>query len=115
VRTGCCIHTLVRQAQTFDGLAADDVAVDDLGDVGFAHAAVPDGVGINHHRGSMLALIETSGPVGADRSIQPSLGQGFLERHLQPVSRIRITASTRMPRLTLIAADENVFSEWCQS
>src|SRR5580698_960286 len=52
--------------QSLDGFAADNVSIDNLFHVGQLHPAIPDGVGINDHVRTVLALVETAGLVGPD-------------------------------------------------
>jgi hypothetical protein len=106
-----CVNTRIGQAKPLDGLATQDVAVDDFGHIRFCHAAVPNRVRIHDHRWAMLALIEAPGLVGANTAVQAAVGQRFLERLLQPIVRVRITRPARMTGLALIAADEDVSFE----
>jgi hypothetical protein len=83
VLAGFCIQAGIGQAKALDWLSANNVAVDDLVDVGFGDVAVPDGVGIHHYVRPVFALIEASGLVGAYPAFQASLGEFLLEKFLQ--------------------------------
>lgn len=50
----------IGQHQALDGFAADDVRFDDLIDIGFGDAPVPDRVGIDDQVRAMFALIEAT-------------------------------------------------------
>ena len=79
VRSSVAVLThCVRQAQARDRLAADDVAFDDLVDVGFGDAAVPDRVGIDDDGRAVLALIEAAGSLARTRRFSPRSASAFL-------------------------------------
>src|SRR5204863_3059832 len=65
--------------EALDGLAADQVAVDDLLHVLDGDAAVPHLLRIDHAGDAALALVEAAGGVGADPLLQPALVQFALE------------------------------------
>ena len=60
------VEALVGEAQALDGAAGDEVLVDDFGGVFQADVAIPDGLGVDHDGGAVLALIEAAGLVDAD-------------------------------------------------
>ena len=88
--------------------AADQMLVDDLGHVGERDAAVPDGLGIDHHRRAVLALIEAPGAIGAYAPLQAALGDRLLEGLVERLGAGRIAAAARMAVLAAVAADEDV-------
>ena len=65
VRAGLGVDASVGQTETLDGLAADQVLFHNLRGVRGLYVAIPDGLGIDHNRGAVLALIETAGFVDA--------------------------------------------------
>ena len=67
------------KAETLDGAAFDEVLLDDLGDVAGVNIAVPDSLGVDDHDGTVLALIEASGLIGADLVLDPGVFDGVLE------------------------------------
>lgn len=77
-------------------------------DVGRRDAAIPDRIGIHHDSRTMLALIQTSGHVGANAFLQPAKRQLLLELGLQLGLGSRIAAPAWMPGIPLVAADEQV-------
>src|SRR2546429_562504 len=99
---GCCVQAGVCQAEALDGLAAEDVRVDNLVDVGFGDMSVPDCIRIDHKVGAVFALIEAPGLVRAHSALQSALGQLLLEDLLEPGFGERITAPARMARRALV-------------
>ena len=67
------------QAQTFHGAAVDEVLCDDFLHVFQLDEAVPDSLGIDHDRRTMLALVEAAGFVGADEVLEAGIFDGVLE------------------------------------
>lgn len=60
------IDAVISQPQSLYRNAPGDVRFDDLSYVLRANAAIPDLVGIHHDVRTMLALVQTSGLVGAN-------------------------------------------------
>src|SRR5262249_48521606 len=58
-------------AQPLDGLASDDVGLEDLLEVGGLHARIPDVVGIDDHHRAVTALRKAAGLVDADVLFEP--------------------------------------------
>jgi len=83
VRTALRIEAGIRNDEPLHRTAAGDVGLKDLVDVGCCHSAVPCGFGIYHYGRTMLALIETTGFVGADPAFQPACGKSCLEELMQ--------------------------------
>jgi hypothetical protein len=106
------IQTLFRQTQALDRPSAYDVRLNDLFDVRFGNAAVPDGIGIDHHIRAVLALVEASGLIRADASVQAMGRQLLLEEFLQASFRQRIAATPRMTWRSLVSANEDMFFEF---
>ena len=71
---GFGVQTLVWQAETFDGLIAHDMRLDNLVDVGIRDVSVPDSFRIDDDRWAMLALIEAASLIGAHATLQSTLG-----------------------------------------
>ena len=102
------IQARLRKTKTLHRFPANDVRVDYLVDVGFGDVAVPDSLRIDDHCWTVLALVETARLVGAHSAFQPKLRQLLLEEFLQSSLGGRITASSGMPRGTLVSADKNM-------
>ena len=85
---------------------------DNARDIADLNAPVPDPLGIDHHRGSKLALVETSGLVSADERPEFMLFHLSLESTAKGFTPLRVTAATAAPRFTPIAADEDVTLKW---
>ncbi len=69
----------VWEAQTLDGTAVEEVLGDDLLDVFDVDEAVPDGLGVDHDDGPVLALVEAAGFVGSDVVLEAGFLDGVLE------------------------------------
>ena len=118
---GCGVQAGIRQAKALDGLAAEDVRLDNLLDIGFGDVTVPDGVGVDHDGGAVLALIEAAGLIGPHTNscpgpLEPALGEFLFEEFLQSGFGGGVAASPRMAWRALVSADEDVFVEfWHQA
>jgi hypothetical protein len=102
---------LLRHQQALYDLAVDQVLLDDLGDIFDGDTAIPDLLGIHDNRHTVLALIETSRVVGADR-LRQSAG---LELGLEAVAHVDPTLVLAGPagmiRCALVDAHEHVTRE----
>src|SRR5262249_35408398 len=58
------------ESQSLDRLAADEVPLDDLVDVGDGDVAVPDAFRVDDHRAAERAVVEAAGLVGADLAVE---------------------------------------------
>jgi hypothetical protein len=111
VFAGGSIQAGVGQHQALHRFSTDDVRFDDFVNVGFGDVSVPYGIGIDHDIRAMLALIETTGFVSADSSLESAFGQFLFEQFLKPCLAVRIAAPPRISGRALIAAYEDVFFE----
>ena len=108
---GCGVQAGFCEAESLHRLAAEDVGFDNLIDVGLSDVTVPNCVWVNHDGGTVFALIETAGLIGAHFSFEAALGEFLLEEFLQLRFRERIAASTGMACRALVASDEDMFLE----
>ena len=74
-----CIQAAIGQHQSLNWLAADDMRLDNLIDVGLGDMCVPYGIGINHEIRAVFALVETARLVGAHFAFEAPLRQFLLE------------------------------------
>jgi hypothetical protein len=109
---GFGIDAAVSEAQALDGTITHNVGLNDLCHIRESDVAVPDSLGIHDHIRTVFALVEASGLVGADGVFQPAQSQLRLESPLEFGGAGWITASTRMPVGTLVAAYEDVLCEF---
>jgi len=106
------VQATIGQSQTLDRLSADNVRLDDFVDVGFGDVAVPDGIRVNHDVGAVLALIETSGLIGADATFQSASSELLFEELLQARFGSGVAASARMACGALVSTNKNVAFEF---
>ncbi len=105
------VQAFIRNQQAFYRTSSDDVAIDDLADVGGGDASVPDGFRINDYGWPVLALIEASGLVGTDGPLNSPLGKFLLKEFLEARLSFRIAAAARVLGRALVAADEDMLFE----
>jgi hypothetical protein len=104
----------VRDDQALDGLAAENVGVDNFIDVRGADATVPDGVRIHDDGGTELALFEAPRFIGAHSVAGNSaLGQLRFEYAVEFRFPARVAAAARVALGTLIRANEDVSFKLC--
>lgn len=108
---GCGVQAGICQAEALDRFAAEDVGFDNLVDVGLGDVPIPDRVRVDDDVGTVLALIEAAGLIGAYFALETALGELLFEEFLQLGFRQRIAASAGMARRALVSADENMFFE----
>lgn len=120
----CAVQAVVFQHQALNRMPADNVGVHDFIHVRQRDTAIPDGLGIDHQIGPMLALVQASRLVGAHSAFQSALGQLHFEQLLQFGLGGGIATSTGMPRRALVPTDENmalefrhanIVQEWCRT
>jgi hypothetical protein len=110
------VQTGIGEPQAFDRLAADDVRLDNFIHVRFGDVPIPDRVGIDHDIRSMLALIETTGLIGAHAAFESTLGEFLLEQFLKAGFRGRVATPSGLARRALVSTDEDMFFEfWHQA
>src|ERR1700722_13305229 len=73
MRTALCVHTFVSKAEPLHRPSAHQVLLHNFFSVFRLHVPVPDGIGIHHHRGPVLALVQASGLVDAHFRAQAGL------------------------------------------
>src|ERR1700686_2834067 len=84
------------------------MAPDDLADVGHPDPAVPDALGVDDHRASLLAVVEAAGFVGADRIAEAALVQRILEGLEQRFAALLRARAARVVGAAVVQADEDV-------
>src|SRR5437016_433809 len=103
------VDALISHHQTLDRHAAQKVRLDDFVHVLSSHAAIPDRIGIDHQVGSMLALVEASGFVGAKAMPKSALSQLLLECLLQCSIAFRVAAAAGTGGIALVGTDKDMF------
>jgi hypothetical protein len=112
VRARGSIEAAVGNPQTIDGAAADDMRFYYVSNIGLSQAAVPYRFGLNHDGGTMLALVQASGLVGADCGEYSVQGQLRFEGALKIGCAGRVAATAGMSVGALVGADKDVFFEF---
>lgn len=105
------VQAFIGETEAVDWLSVDDVGFDNFVDIGLSDVSVPDCFRIDDQIRAVLALIEASGLVGADASLETAGGEFLLKQFLQARFCFRIAASARMARRALVAANEYVVLE----
>ena len=110
---GAClgVDAPVREAEPFDRTSADQVLLDDLGGIFGLDVAVPDGFGIYDDRRAVLALVEASGFVDANRAAQAGGPGELLKLGMQFALAVGGARRSRSAFRTDIVADEDVVFE----
>jgi hypothetical protein len=73
------VETGVGEAQVLDGTVVEEVFGDNLRDVFDVDEAIPDGFGVDHNDGTVLALVEAARFVSPDVALQASFLDGVFE------------------------------------
>jgi hypothetical protein len=108
VRTLLGVEAGVGEAQPRYGATVEEMFCDDLLNVVDVDEAVPDGLGIDHDDGAVLALIEASGFVGADVMLEASVFDGVLEGRFELFAAVGEAAGAGGRFVALVGADEDV-------
>jgi hypothetical protein len=108
VRAGLGVDALLGQAQSLDGPAAHQVLIHDLRGVTGLHMAVPDGVGIDHNRWPMFALVQAKGFVDAYGGAESGGFGQLLQLGEELTFAVRGAGRARRIGRTSVVADKNV-------
>jgi hypothetical protein len=115
MRADRSIQALVSDDEPFNRPASDEVFAYDLGHVFNFDSTVPDSFRIDDDRWTMLALVEASGLVHADRSTNAGGPHSVLERCMQLAFAVVGTGGPSAPRFAKVRADKNVALKFRQS
>jgi hypothetical protein len=107
------IHTFICHPQPLHRLPADDMQIHDLVHIRGRYACVPNALGIYDNVRAMLALVEASGLVRANRSFQPALRHRRFEQFVEFPTPVGIATPARMSRIALIGTHKNMLLEFC--
>jgi hypothetical protein len=106
------IQAIVWNAEPLDRLTVDDMRIDNFVHVsGFLHG-IPHGLGIHDHGWAVLALIQASSLVGANRIFDSPLREFGFECSVQVARLLRIAATARMVSRTGVGADKKMMFEF---
>jgi hypothetical protein len=96
------------ETQALYGAAMEEVFGDDFAHVFKLDEAIPDGLGIDHHRGAVFALIEAAGLIGADKMLEASVFDGIFECGFELLAAAGKAARAGRGFVALIRADKDV-------
>ena len=103
----------VRQAETIDGTAEEEVLLNDLLSVVGVGETVPDGFGIDDQNGAVFALIQAASLIDADAVLEASGFDSILEGSAEFLAVLVAAAGPRGRFVALVEADkEVVFEDW---
>jgi hypothetical protein len=96
------------EAQALDGTAVNEVLLYNLVDVARVNFAVPDGLGVDDDDGTVLALVEAAGLIGADSVFEACVLDRVFEGGLELLGSLRETAGPGGGFVALVGADEDM-------
>jgi hypothetical protein len=96
------------EAQPFHGAAMDEVLGDNFVHIFKLNKAVPDGFGVDHYRGAVLALIEAAGLVGSNKMLETGIFNCIFECGFQLLAAERQAAWAGRRFVALIRTDKDV-------
>ena len=109
------VQALLGDAQPLDRPSAHQVLGDDgLGVLGL-HVAVPHGLGVYHHHGTVLALVQAPGFVDPHPAVQAGLAGELLQPRMQVALPIGSAGASRSVNRADVVADKNVVFECGQA
>lgn len=109
------VKTGAGKPKALHGTAMNEVLGDDFIKIFKMDEAIPDGLGVDHDDGAVLALVEAGGLVGADLMLESGVLDGVLEGGFELFTALRETAWPRRRLVALVGADEDVvfkFRQW---
>jgi hypothetical protein len=112
VRAILDVEAGVEEAQAFDGTAVEEVFGDDLLHVFDVDEAVPDGFGVDHDYGTVLALVEAAGFISTDVVFEAGVFDGVLEGGFEFFTAAGEATGTGGAFVALVGADEDVVIEF---
>jgi hypothetical protein len=96
------------EAQPLHGATMEEMLGDNFLNILQMNEAIPNGLGIDHHRRAMLALIEAAGFVGPNQMLEASVLDGILEGGFQLLAAERQAAWTGRRFVALIGTDKDM-------
>ena len=112
---GWGIQTFVRQHQPLNLVSAQQVLLDDLGDVFRPYKPVPHRLRINDHRVPVFALVEAARFICPDADVQPRRPDLILEDAVKLSFALTGARWTCRAGFPVVCADKNVAFEFRQS
>jgi len=111
VRAALIVQAPLGNAQPLYRPPAHQVFLHDLRGILGLHIAVPDGIGVHHHRGAVLALIQAAGLVDPHPFAKTSLIGQFLQLGMQIAFAVGGAGLARRVGRASVEADKDVVFE----
>jgi hypothetical protein len=108
MRAAFRVHAPIGEAQPFHRPPANQVLGDNLFRILRLHVAVPHGVWVNHHSGTVLALVKAAGLVDPHLSAESSLARELLQPRMQAAGSIGCARWPRRIHGPNVMADKDV-------
>lgn len=108
VRAMLGIETRAGQSKALHRAAMNQVLGDDLIDVFQVNEPIPDGLGIDHNDGAVLALVKTAGLIGADLVLEAGVLDRVLEGRFELLAAVGKAAWTGGRFVALVGADKEM-------
>jgi hypothetical protein len=108
MRASLGVDACVGQAQAFDGLAADQMLLNDLRSVAGLHVSIPDGFRIDNNHRSMLALIKAKRFVDTHFGCETGGFRQLLQLGKQFALAVRSTGRARSVGGANVVTDEDM-------
>ena len=109
-----CVQAGIGQTKPCQRPPMEQVFADNLLNVLQLDEAVPDGLGVDHDDGTVLALIEAARLICPDREFQASFLQGVFERRFELFSALAAATRAGSALIPLVPTDKEVVLELWQ-
>lgn len=102
---------MTRHQKPFDDFTLENVSLHQFRHIGFRADPIPGAFGIDHHAGSIFAMIQAAGLIGPNRTFDTQPFDLFFKEGMQTFGPAFGTAPARVALGPLIDADKNMMGE----
>lgn len=102
------MRRLPRHQQPFDNATANNMLSDNLWHIVERDAAIPNLLGIHHHRDALVALVEATGGIGSDLRPHARRTHLLFKGVAHGLRTAMLAATARIVRWSLVGADKHV-------
>lgn len=102
---------MTRHQKPFDDFTLENVSLHQFRHIGFRADPIPGAFGIDHHAGSIFAMIQAAGLIGPNRTFDTQPFDLFFKEGMQTFGSAFGTAPARVALGPLIDADKNMMGE----